>query len=90
MSLRDALGEIYQQLKYRHIGPQGNRVVAVELNAQRALGAWRLTRLVRLHDRVRVVRGDALEASAATQQVLGLGRAAFPSLTTKSNWSRPA
>jgi ubiquinone/menaquinone biosynthesis C-methylase UbiE len=38
---------------------RGCRVVAVELNAQRALGAWRLTRLVRLHDRVRVVRGDA-------------------------------
>jgi ubiquinone/menaquinone biosynthesis C-methylase UbiE len=38
---------------------RGCRVVAIELNAQRALGAWRLTRLVRLHDRVRVVRGDA-------------------------------
>jgi len=38
---------------------RGCRVVAVELNARRALGAARLTRLVRLHDRVRVVRGDA-------------------------------
>ena len=37
----------------------GCRVVAVELNAGRAAGAARLTRLVRLHRRVRVVRGDA-------------------------------
>jgi ubiquinone/menaquinone biosynthesis C-methylase UbiE len=34
-------------------------VVAVELNGRRALGAARLTRLVDLHTRVRVVRGDA-------------------------------
>jgi sarcosine/dimethylglycine N-methyltransferase len=34
------------------------RVVAVELHAGRAVGARRLTRLVRLSDRVRVVRGD--------------------------------
>ena len=38
---------------------RGCRVVAVELNAGRAAGAARLTRLVRLHRRVRVVRGDA-------------------------------
>jgi ubiquinone/menaquinone biosynthesis C-methylase UbiE len=38
---------------------RGCRVVAVELNAGRAAGAARLTRLVRLHLRVRVVRGDA-------------------------------
>jgi sarcosine/dimethylglycine N-methyltransferase len=38
---------------------RGCRVVAVELNAGRAVGAARLTRLVRLHLRVRVVRGDA-------------------------------
>ena len=37
----------------------GCRVVAVELNAGRAAGAARLTRLVRLHRRVRIVRGDA-------------------------------
>ena len=35
------------------------QVVAVELNAGRAAGAARLTRLVGLHHRVRVVRGDA-------------------------------
>jgi ubiquinone/menaquinone biosynthesis C-methylase UbiE len=40
-------------------GRRGGRVVAIELNAQRAVGAARLTRLVHLHDRVRVVRGDA-------------------------------
>ena len=34
-------------------------VVAVELNAGRAVGAARLTRLVRLHGQVRVVRADA-------------------------------
>jgi ubiquinone/menaquinone biosynthesis C-methylase UbiE len=38
---------------------RGCAVVAVELNAGRAVGAARLTRLVRLHARVRVVRGDA-------------------------------
>jgi len=38
---------------------RGCAVVAVELNAGRAAGAARLTRLVRLHGRVRVVRGDA-------------------------------
>jgi ubiquinone/menaquinone biosynthesis C-methylase UbiE len=38
---------------------RGCHVVAVELNAGRAAGAARLTRLVRLHTRVRVVRGDA-------------------------------
>jgi ubiquinone/menaquinone biosynthesis C-methylase UbiE len=38
---------------------RGCRVVAVELNAGRAVGAARLTRLVRLQARVRVVRGDA-------------------------------
>lgn len=38
---------------------RGCPVVALELNAQRALGAARLTHLVRLHARVRVVRGDA-------------------------------
>jgi ubiquinone/menaquinone biosynthesis C-methylase UbiE len=37
---------------------RGCAVVAVELNAGRALGAARLTRLVRLHTRVRVVRAD--------------------------------
>ena len=36
------------------------RVVGVELNAGRALGMARLTRLVRLEDRVAVVRGDAV------------------------------
>ncbi len=36
------------------------RVVGVELNAGRALGMARLTRLVRLDDRVAVVRGDAV------------------------------
>src|SRR5262245_4491229 len=38
---------------------RGCHVVAVELNAGRAAGAARLTRLVRLQTRVRVVRGDA-------------------------------
>ncbi len=38
---------------------RGCAVVAVELNAGRAVGAARLTRLVRLQARVRVVRGDA-------------------------------
>jgi sarcosine/dimethylglycine N-methyltransferase len=38
---------------------RGCHVVAVELNAGRATGAARLTRLVRLQTRVRVVRGDA-------------------------------
>jgi sarcosine/dimethylglycine N-methyltransferase len=38
---------------------RGCRVVAVELNAGRAAGAARLTRLVRLQQQVRVVRGDA-------------------------------
>jgi ubiquinone/menaquinone biosynthesis C-methylase UbiE len=38
---------------------RGCHVVAVELNAGRAAGAARLTRLVRLHTRVHVVRGDA-------------------------------
>jgi SAM-dependent methyltransferase len=38
---------------------RGCAVVAVELNAGRAVGAARLTRLVRLHTRVHVVRGDA-------------------------------
>jgi ubiquinone/menaquinone biosynthesis C-methylase UbiE len=38
---------------------RGCRVVAVELNAGRARGAARLTQLVRLQTRVRVVRGDA-------------------------------
>jgi sarcosine/dimethylglycine N-methyltransferase len=37
----------------------GCRVLAVELNAGRAVGAARLTRLVGLERRVRVVRGDA-------------------------------
>ena len=39
---------------------RGCHVVAVELNAGRAAGAARLTRLVRLQARVRVVRGDAI------------------------------
>jgi ubiquinone/menaquinone biosynthesis C-methylase UbiE len=38
---------------------RGCSVVAVELNAGRAGGAARLTRLVRLQARVRIVRGDA-------------------------------
>jgi ubiquinone/menaquinone biosynthesis C-methylase UbiE len=38
---------------------RGCHVVAVELNAGRATGAARLTRLVRLQTQVRVVRGDA-------------------------------
>jgi ubiquinone/menaquinone biosynthesis C-methylase UbiE len=38
---------------------RGCRVVALELNAGRAAGAARLTALVRLGGRVRVVRGDA-------------------------------
>lgn len=38
---------------------RGCRVVALELNAGRAAGAARLTALVRLGDRVQVVRGDA-------------------------------
>jgi ubiquinone/menaquinone biosynthesis C-methylase UbiE len=38
---------------------RGCRVIALELNAGRAAGAARLTRLVRLHAQVRVVRGDA-------------------------------
>ena len=38
---------------------RGCAVVAVELNAGRAAGAAHLTRLVGLHARVRVVRGDA-------------------------------
>jgi sarcosine/dimethylglycine N-methyltransferase len=44
------------------------QVVAVELNAGRAAGAERLTRLVGLQHRVRVVRGDA------TRLPLGTGR----------------
>ena len=39
---------------------RGCRVVGVELNAGRAVGMARLTRLVRLEDRVAVVRGDAV------------------------------
>jgi sarcosine/dimethylglycine N-methyltransferase len=39
---------------------RGCEVVAVELNAGRAAGAARLTRLVRLQTRVRVVRADAI------------------------------
>jgi SAM-dependent methyltransferase len=39
---------------------RGCRVVGVELNAGRAAGMARLTRLVRLEDRVAVVRGDAI------------------------------
>jgi len=38
---------------------RGCPVIALELNAGRAAGAARLTRLVRLHGRVRTVRGDA-------------------------------
>jgi sarcosine/dimethylglycine N-methyltransferase len=38
---------------------RGCRVVGIELNAGRALGMARLSRLVRLDARVRVVRGDA-------------------------------
>jgi sarcosine/dimethylglycine N-methyltransferase len=38
---------------------RGCQVVALELNAGRAAGAARLTALVRLGERVRVVRGDA-------------------------------
>jgi len=38
---------------------RGCRVIAVELNAGRAIGAARLTRLVGLHAQVRVVRADA-------------------------------
>jgi sarcosine/dimethylglycine N-methyltransferase len=38
---------------------RGCQVVALELNAGRAAGAARLTALVRLNGRVRVVRGDA-------------------------------
>jgi SAM-dependent methyltransferase len=38
---------------------RGCRVVGVELNAGRALGMARLSRLVRLDDRITVVRGDA-------------------------------
>jgi ubiquinone/menaquinone biosynthesis C-methylase UbiE len=40
---------------------RGCRVVALEINAGRAAGAARLTRLVGLERRVRVVRGDALQ-----------------------------
>jgi sarcosine/dimethylglycine N-methyltransferase len=39
---------------------RGCRVIGVELNAGRAGGMARLTRLVRLEDRVAVVRGDAV------------------------------
>jgi ubiquinone/menaquinone biosynthesis C-methylase UbiE len=42
------------------------RVVGVELNAGRAVGMARLTRLVRLEDRVAVVRGDAVELPFAS------------------------
>jgi sarcosine/dimethylglycine N-methyltransferase len=42
------------------------RVVALELNAGRALGAARLTRLVRMQAEVRVVRGDATTLPFAT------------------------
>lgn len=42
------------------------RVVGVELNAGRAAGMARLTRLVRLEDRVAVVRGDAVTLPFAT------------------------
>ena len=38
---------------------RGSTVIAVELNAGRATGAARLTRMVGLHAQVRVVRGDA-------------------------------
>jgi sarcosine/dimethylglycine N-methyltransferase len=41
------------------------QVVAVELNAGRAAGAARLTRLVALHHRVRVVRADATRLPVA-------------------------
>ncbi len=49
------LGGPARFLAVRH----GCRVTALELNAGRAAGAARLTRLVRLADRVAVVRGDA-------------------------------
>jgi SAM-dependent methyltransferase len=39
---------------------RGCRVIGVELNAGRAVGMARLTHLVRLEDRVAVVRGDAV------------------------------
>jgi sarcosine/dimethylglycine N-methyltransferase len=42
------------------------QVVAVELNAGRAAGAARLTRLVSLQQRVRVVRGDATRLPLAS------------------------
>jgi ubiquinone/menaquinone biosynthesis C-methylase UbiE len=45
---------------------RGCRVVALELNAGRAGGAARLTRLVGLQARVRVVRGDATTLPFAT------------------------
>ena len=48
---------------------RGCRVVALELNAGRAVGAARLTKLVRLHERIRVVRADAT--------TLPFGRARF-------------
>ncbi|HSE94069.1 MAG TPA: methyltransferase domain-containing protein [Methylomirabilota bacterium] len=44
----------------------GCRVVALELHAGRAAGAARLTRLVRLDERVAVVRGDATALPLAT------------------------
>jgi SAM-dependent methyltransferase len=45
---------------------RGCRVVAVELHAGRAKGAQRLTALVRLGDRVRIVRGDATRLPVRT------------------------
>jgi sarcosine/dimethylglycine N-methyltransferase len=45
---------------------RGCTVVAVELNAGRARGAARLTRLVQLHAQVRIVRADAARLPLAT------------------------
>lgn len=47
---------------------RGCAVVAIELNAGRAFGAARLTRLVRLHQRVRIVRADALRLPFADRR----------------------
>jgi ubiquinone/menaquinone biosynthesis C-methylase UbiE len=63
---------------------RGCRVVAVELNAGRAAGAARLTRLVGLERRVRIVRGDATALPLAAGQFdVGLSQEGFLHIENK-------
>ncbi len=61
------------------------QVVALELNAGRAAGAARLTRLVGLRHRVRVVRGDATRLPfAAARFDVGVSQEAFLHIADKA------